>query len=253
MTVVRPLVLALAACSVPDIDYTGKQCPCPAGYACDDSTHTCVRGALAPDGAAAPDGPNGDGAQEASCLPSPLTTLHYSTATFADFSPMWSSTGGIWQTAGAELQETSTVSQLAVAYHADPAITYADARVVGTMHAISAGPGDAIELALRVDAMNVHMYHCNWEPADGGFLIQRTDNVNTTPVIQMTTLAITGRSVDDPVIMEFQVSGDVFTCCLHGIPGAMLTGTDGTYTDGSIGVKTYEASAGFSNFQGYIP
>ena len=251
MTLGRPLVLALAACSVPDVDYTGKQCPCPAGYACDNSTHTCVRGALAPDGAPG-DGAPGDSPTSASCMPRPFTTPSYSTATFADFATAWSSAGGIWEPNGAELEQTSTVASYAVAYYTGTP-SYGDVQLVGAMHAISAGPGNAIELALRVDADNTHLYHCNWEPADGGFLIQRTDNITTTPVIQMTTIDITGRPVDASVIMEFQANGKTLTCCLRGISGALISGTDTMYASGAVGVKTYEASAGFDNFHVYTP
>jgi hypothetical protein len=45
--VVRPsfaFVIALVACRVPGVDFTGKQCPCPDGYSCDTSTETCTRG-----------------------------------------------------------------------------------------------------------------------------------------------------------------------------------------------------------------
>jgi len=42
------LVIGLAACSVPDVDLEGKQCPCAAGYVCDKPTNRCFP-------------PNGDG------------------------------------------------------------------------------------------------------------------------------------------------------------------------------------------------
>jgi trimeric autotransporter adhesin len=48
--VVRPslaFVIALVACRVPALDFTGKQCPCPDGYSCDTFTETCTRGDVA--------------------------------------------------------------------------------------------------------------------------------------------------------------------------------------------------------------
>jgi hypothetical protein len=44
---VRPslaFVIALVACRVPELDFTGKECPCPDGYSCDTGTNTCARG-----------------------------------------------------------------------------------------------------------------------------------------------------------------------------------------------------------------
>jgi hypothetical protein len=52
------VVLAAAACKVPAVDYTGKACPCPNGYACDLATTTCTRGAGGSDA-------GGDGAADA--------------------------------------------------------------------------------------------------------------------------------------------------------------------------------------------
>jgi hypothetical protein len=44
---VRPslaFVIALVACRVPELDFAGKECPCPDGYSCDTGTNTCARG-----------------------------------------------------------------------------------------------------------------------------------------------------------------------------------------------------------------
>jgi hypothetical protein len=39
---IASVVLGLIACRVSDIDYTGKQCPCPGGYTCQLATQTCA-------------------------------------------------------------------------------------------------------------------------------------------------------------------------------------------------------------------
>ena len=260
MTLGRPLVLAvaLAGCSVPDVDYTGKQCPCPSGYTCNAATSTCSRSALAND-ARGPDGTRGgsdgatDAAPAASCLAQPFALEIYSTATFADFTTAWSTSGGDWKLGTGELDQLDTTAQLSVAYLVGNGT---DFRIVGTMHATSGGNGKAIELTLRVDAANTHMYHCNWEPADGAFLIQRTDSVAAGMAIQTITIdtsSIPGYQETDPVTMEFQVSGSQFSCCLHGIPAAYIQGSDTTYAAGAVGVKTYEMSGGFSDFFMYSP
>jgi len=38
------MLVVAAGCRVASIDYTGKQCPCPSGYSCDQASATCVRG-----------------------------------------------------------------------------------------------------------------------------------------------------------------------------------------------------------------
>lgn len=47
-------IVALAACSVAELDLTGKKCPCTSGYVCDLTTSTCVVGV--PDAALPVDG-----------------------------------------------------------------------------------------------------------------------------------------------------------------------------------------------------
>src|SRR5260221_12815669 len=38
---------AVASCTVADVDYAGKACPCPAGFSCNDASR-CVAGAITP-------------------------------------------------------------------------------------------------------------------------------------------------------------------------------------------------------------
>jgi hypothetical protein len=245
--VVKALLYVLAACSVPDLDLTGKQCPCPTGYVCDTSRNMCVRSLPA-------DGPRIDSLIDsgngATCLTSaPYSRLAYSTATFGDFTTAWMTLGGIWSAMGSELVQTSTAASLAVAYYSVGST--ADYRLVTTMHATTTGAGDAIELSLRIDPTNVHMYHCNWQPSDGGFVLQRTDNITMTHVINMTTIDVSQIPASTPQVMEFQVTGGSFECCLRGVTGARLAGSDTMYTSGAVGVKTYLMGGGFHDFSVY--
>jgi hypothetical protein len=59
------IACAAAACSVPDLDLTGKQCPCVAGWICDTDTNTCVEDPTAPD--APPGGPDAPLADAGGC------------------------------------------------------------------------------------------------------------------------------------------------------------------------------------------
>jgi hypothetical protein len=48
-----------AACSVGELDYEGKTCPCPSGYGCDDETNTCTKRGSG-NGGGSGDGSGGD-------------------------------------------------------------------------------------------------------------------------------------------------------------------------------------------------
>ncbi|HUJ57953.1 MAG TPA: hypothetical protein VLX92_05660 [Kofleriaceae bacterium] len=259
MTRPTAIAFALAACSLPSVDLTGKACPCPGGWVCNAATQTCARTAPGTDApgrdATLADGASGaDAAQAASCLPGAFGHELYSTATFADYPLGWTTGGGTWMPGASEVTQTDAMSDLAYIFRPLP---QADYRIVATMHATSTGDGKAIEVAGRIDPGGaVHMYHCNWEPSDGAFLIQRTDAEEMGAVIQMTTIdlaSLANYQPSDPVTIELQISGSVLQCCLHGIPGASISGSDTTYPAGDVGVKTYEMSGGFHDFAVYGP
>lgn len=42
------IVVALSACTVPDLDLEGRACPCADGWTCDPATDTCVQGDVEP-------------------------------------------------------------------------------------------------------------------------------------------------------------------------------------------------------------
>jgi hypothetical protein len=253
------LALALVGCSVPDIDLAGKACPCPDGWVCTPA-NTCARAAL-PDDAqpldGASDGSNGgiDAQVIPSCLGMPLSHMAYTTSTFADFGTAWTTKGGTWAVSNSNLVQSSATADVSVAAYS---VTASDYRVVSTYHATSTGIGLAIELALRINiaGSNLHVYHCNWEPSDGAFLIQRTDSTMNGAVLQEVTIdtnAIPNYKPSDPITMEFQAIGNSLTCCLHDITGATLGAVDNTYSTGGVGTKTYKMSAVYDDFTVYTP
>jgi hypothetical protein len=243
-------VSALAACNVAnDIDYSMKACPCPTGYACNAETNLCS-GSAGGDAAISDGQRDGaDGAADvASCLPDPLPRKTYSTPVFADFDSAWGSQGGAW-IANPDGVEETVLSNFAIAYHSTSVMTInADYRVVATMAFASGGDGDALELALRIDTMNQNMYHCNWEPKDGAFLIQHTvGGVGQTSYVGST------ETPTDVVTMEFQAIGTALECCIRGMPGAYLTvpAASPDYATGEVGLKTYQMAGTYSNFAVY--
>jgi hypothetical protein len=249
--VIRALVLlALVGCKIGDVDFTGKACPCPDGYVCDAATQTCARSVTPGDDATNGDTPTDTPA--ASCLIAPFGNRIYET-NFADFSTAWNAGGGTWAVGNQEVVQSDTTASLSFVEH-DVGVN--DYRVVTTMRATSGGAGHAVEIALRIDAPASNMYHCNWEPVGGAFIIQRTDDIingTTIQEIDIDTNQIPNYSQTNPVTMEFQALGPNFECCLRGIQGASLAGSDNTYGFGTVGVKTYLMSGGFTGFEVYVP
>ena len=60
-------------------------------------------------------------------------------------------------------------------------------------------------------------------------------------------------TVPDPdnVVMEFQVVGTTYGCCITGVPGSYISTVDGTLATGGIGVKTYEMAGSFDQLTAY--
>jgi hypothetical protein len=75
-------VLALAsACSVGDVDLTGRACPCADGYVCDLATNRCVTGLVNDAGPVPPDAADAADGADAAPIPS-LVTVSGLTATW---------------------------------------------------------------------------------------------------------------------------------------------------------------------------
>jgi hypothetical protein len=100
-----------------------------------------------------------------------------------------------------------------------------------------------------------HLYHCNWEPSDGAFMIQRDDSPSagtTLGIVTVDTATIAGYTESTPITMEFQVIGNSLACCIDNFPAnAYVAVSDTTYTVGTVGMKTYEMTAVYDNFALY--
>ena len=186
-------------------------------------------------------------AEAPSCLPSPLVTPVYATATFADFATVWATGGsGTWTTAGGQLVQSDPTVGLAYAYF-DPGLT--DYRVVSNATIVDdAGTGShAIELALRVDGANMNMYECNWDPIGSGVVINAT--MAGLGTAEFTRITITPPADPTRVVMEAQIVGTRIECCLAGLSGAYASVIDARFTTGMIGVKTFFVSGAFDHLQ----
>jgi hypothetical protein len=259
-------IVVIAGCRIADLDVSGKPCPCPNDYACDTATNTCTH-TVAGD---ANDGQNRgeasiDGVQATSCLHvAPLTTPVYTTTNFSDFGTVWSTRGsGNWtiDVVGNAVQSDAGAMTSVAQQPAPNAVN--NYRLVSTFHATSTGVGKAIELAARsminlaVAPPMQHVYHCNWEPTGGAFMIQRDDSPSvgsTLNIMTVDTTAIPGYTESMPITMEFQVTGNSLACCIDNFPSsAYVAATDTTYTNGGVGMKTYEMTAVYDDFTIYGP
>ena len=250
-------VVAFAACNVPnDIDYSTKACPCPTGYTCNAQTNLCdgTSGSVGGDSgtvndALGFDAKQGDGgAGNATCLTGAALTHPEYMSNFSDFSTAWGTFGtGSWMAGPTSLAQNNQNSGLAVAYHSVTTNgTSANYREVVTMTRIAGGRGDAIELALRIDVANESMYHCNYEPTDGSFLVQYTDQGVGATQYEVITVGLA-----QTVTMEFQASGMTLECCIRGMADAdiVVSMPQPVYSIGPVGLKTYDMSSTFTNFE----
>jgi len=239
-------LVTIAGCSIKDVDLTGKACPCPDGWVC-AADNTCQRSVTPGDDAPIvhPDVAMMDTPLPAtSCLTAPYTTVKYATMDFSDYAITWQSVGGAWSVGNNALAQTDKVADLSYAYHTMP-IAQANYRIVSTMKQTQGAAGGALEIAFRIDDVKQSMYHCNYQPNDGLFLIQHTDNAvggGSLMEIQLGNLTTT------PFTMEVQVTGNQLECCIDNVAGAHITVTNSLYATGLAGVKTYRMAGGFTSF-----
>jgi hypothetical protein len=241
------LVIAVLGCRVPDIDLDGKQCPCAAGYVCQDSTSTCVR---ALDDAGTGDATIDGRIDPASCLSSPFGTLIYETE--FDTPDDWPAIGGSWTIADGEMHQSDENAALAFAYHdVGGALDY---RIVSRIQMLTGGDGRSIAVSARIPGgASAQQYHCNWGPTDGVFSLVRSDGLSTftlkATMIDLT--AIPEYVPTQPATIELQVQGNQLACCLREHAGARLTAVDGQFPVGHPGAKTDRMAGGYDNYRVY--
>jgi hypothetical protein len=236
--------VALTACSIRAIDYTGKACPCPEGYRCDVVTDTCTVNGVSGVDASLRDGSVGDAVFGDSCLPSPRSQLIYSSVGFTDFPAAWLNGLGQWATQGNELVQTNSDNILAFLSHSVGGSNY---RIVATMRYIDSANGGSAGIALRINA-NRDMYTCTFDPISGELDIQqRQNNVD----IMANRLIVDITNTRSKFTLEADVSGANLVCCLRGVAGATVTAPSTTLATGSPGIVTRDSSSAFSSFFAY--
>ncbi|MBL8621168.1 MAG: hypothetical protein JNK64_07690 [Myxococcales bacterium] len=269
------VALALAgACRVDDLALDGKQCPCAAGWTCDDATDTCVRdpdvdaaadaaGADgAPDGAAI-DARSGDGggidaaidagAIDAPAGPSCLGSAGGATLFSDDFPDLigWTTRGGAWSAAGGEAVQSSTAGGLTYAFPAGTE-SFADYRVAARARRTGGATTGAMELAARIQSSGDGQYHCAWVAVSGDLRLAwtRTNGSEGGVLAQMTVNvgAIPGYDATAPVVLEARAVGTQLTCCVRGVAGATVTISDTRYATGAPGLRTTSQASAFDDF-----
>jgi hypothetical protein len=245
-TVRSLLVVALTACSIKSIDYTGKACPCPSGYQCDLATDTCTR-----DSVSIVDAPSGDSTtidarvvEGTSCLANPRSTLVYSSVGFPDFPQTWFDAEGAWQKEMNELVQSNSAAPLAWVVRSIPPINY---RLVATMHLLEGNAG-SVGLGFRVGGGIPNMYSCRLEPAAGNVELFYTFGGADT-LLERTTVDITDAFAS--FTLEVDVTGNTYTCCVRGLSNSTVTASHSMFNAGAVGVLTRETEGAFASFYAY--
>jgi len=237
------LVLALSACSVKELDYTGKSCPCPSGYDCDVATQTCRNVAPIDAPTLVPD--TGDAAIATdSCLPNARANLVYGTG-FSDFLSAWFPSAGAWSyQSGIDLQQQNAAATLAWAYHMMAGSQ--SYRLVATMYMTDINDG-SLGVGFRISNTG-NMYTCTFTPTSGDLTLILTQNLGD---IVLQTKNVPFGDPRQTFTIEIQTIGTAHSCCVRNVMGSLITATDGVLMSGNFGLVTRLAAAGFTTFAVY--
>ena len=196
-------------CGIPDLDLSGKRCPCVSGYTCDESTQRCVA-AGSDDGGVTPPG----------CLgTSTLNTPAFSEGFDTDFSGWTTGGTGSWSVSNGEAAQTQAGASLAYAYPTT-LVNLASYRVVSTLRPLPGGAMNGrVGLGIRQQA-SLESLSCSWEPNLGELHVRHTSNTGGDDAVGI------GQAVNiDPaatVTMETEIAGTQLRCCLLEAPTVVL-------------------------------
>jgi hypothetical protein len=229
------VVIALAACSVPELSLEGKQCPCATGYVCDRPTNRCFPG-------------NGDGGAidslgATSCLGGSTNEIYRYTGMFD-----WIHADTSW-TGDAEIKQTSAQAQGSYTFKTSAELTAAlDYKVTATMRATGPTMGSSyygIALRTQLSTQDKNHYGCMFSHAAKEIWIEQTKAGNTStllakPIPEVSQLV--------PLTMEARIVGGKIDCCIREYPTANITVTNADITAGYPGLETNRVQAAFGSF-----
>jgi hypothetical protein len=162
----------------------------------------------------------------------------------------WQIDSGTWSIQGGALAQLDPLAGTTLIYVPD--VVLGDQRLQATTTMVSGATGGAIELVARIDPDNPgNRYWCAFQPSDGWLVIRaEADYLKLAePVAFQVDLAQTpGYSATASHVMHFDVVGTTLHCWVEGVVGADATTSDGLYTQGSVGLKTYLKHALFDDF-----
>jgi hypothetical protein len=162
----------------------------------------------------------------------------------------WTVDGGTWAIDAGALEQQDETASAALIYVPGFA-DLADQRLQATTTAVSGDVGGALELAARIDPANPgNRYWCGFQPADG-YLIVRVDanylKVNDPIAFQVDLSQTPNYDPAASHTLHFELQGTTLHCWVEGVVGADATTSDGTYTQGLFGLKTYLQRARFDD------
>jgi hypothetical protein len=241
--VMRAMVLvALAACRVADLDYEGKQCPCPDGWQCNLATDTCTQSPLGDGGNPGSDSGDGELSSE-SCLASPRSFEVYASPSFADFATDWFPGNGNWARQQTEVLQSNGVAVLAWLMHIAPS-NNGSYGLVATMRLTDANLGGSVGIGFRISNTG-NMYTCDFDPKSGELEISLTQALTHMTLTARTVVVLDPRAA---VTMEIDTAGADQTCCLRGYDDALVSVSNSLLTGGNVGIVTRETKGGFTSF-----
>lgn len=235
------LVVALAACSVPELSLEGKQCPCvDVGFVCDEITNRCLP---VNDGGTIIDTP-----AATQCLPAiNETEIYRYTGTFD-----WQHEDTTWM-GGAQITQSSSTEMDSYAYKTSSDLSAApDYKIITSMRQTTAGSGTpslGVVLRAQLNTQDKRRYICSWIPKNRELRIEVANTGNVTTL--GSALVAGGGQLPMNLTMEAEISGTTLACCLREISTAHLvdvTDPNATVLMGYPGLQTNRMSASFGSF-----
>jgi hypothetical protein len=234
------VLLALGACSVPELSLEGKQCPCvDQGYVCDKDTNRCLP---TNDGGMIIDSP-----AATQCLPAANETEVYRYAGTFD----WQHADSTWM-GGAAITQTSEQAMNSYAFKMSTELMpVTDYHIISAMRQTMAGSGSpsyGIVLRAQSSLQDKTKYTCTWIPKNRELRIESTDGGGTT---MLGSTIVGGAAPPTSFTMEASIQGSTLACCIREIPMARIASAPDpamTTATGFPGLFTNRMAASFGSF-----
>ncbi len=254
--VIRALLActALAGCTIKDIDYTGKACPCPSNYECNTPTQTCVK-TPGPDdarGGVGDGSPTDDGNTATdSCFSSAPGKLVLSSVGFPEFPNGWLMGLGQWTKGQGEILQQNGSNEIAWLARSDSMTgSQSNYRVVVAARLIDTLGDGGAGAVFRAQSSG-SFYACTLDSFTGQLRLRRVTSSFQDTVLMTRTISPPLADIRATFKIEAMSTGSSLQCCVRGYSGMTVSAQDTQIPSGSYGIASFHSEAAFSEIYVY--